>query len=52
MRLVGIQQRIDLLGLRPLVLREIADILGISESNVATKISRIKLILKKQFSNL
>ncbi len=31
--------------------KEIADILGISESNVATKISRIKLILKKQFSN-
>ena len=29
--------------------KEIADILGISETNVATKISRIKKILKKQF---
>jgi len=29
--------------------KEIADILGISESNVATKISRIKNKLKKQF---
>ena len=31
--------------------KEIADILGISETNVATKISRIKSNLKKQFSN-
>jgi RNA polymerase sigma factor (sigma-70 family) len=31
--------------------KEIAEILGISESNVATKISRIKILLKKQFSN-
>jgi RNA polymerase sigma factor (sigma-70 family) len=31
--------------------REIADILGISETNVATKISRIKNSLKEQFSN-
>lgn len=31
--------------------KEIADILGISETNVATKISRIKNNLKKQFSN-
>ena len=30
--------------------REIADILGISESNVATKISRIKEKLKQKFS--
>ena len=30
----------------------IADILGISETNVATKISRIKKKLKKQFSNI
>lgn len=31
---------------------EIADILGISETNVATKISRIKKRLKTQFSNI
>jgi len=30
--------------------KEIADILGISETNVATKISRIKKSLKEQFS--
>jgi RNA polymerase sigma factor (sigma-70 family) len=30
---------------------DIADILGISETNVATKISRIKKNLKEQFSN-
>jgi RNA polymerase sigma factor (sigma-70 family) len=32
--------------------REIADILGITESNVATKISRIKARLKQQFLKL
>jgi RNA polymerase sigma-70 factor (ECF subfamily) len=31
--------------------KDIADILGISETNVATKISRIKKKLKEQFSN-
>ena len=31
---------------------EIADILGISETNVATKVSRIKKRLKTQFSNI
>jgi RNA polymerase sigma factor (sigma-70 family) len=31
--------------------KEIANILGISETNVATKISRIKKSLKEQFSN-
>lgn len=31
---------------------EIAEILGISKTNVATKISRIKLKLKKQFQNI
>lgn len=31
--------------------KDIADILGISETNVATKISRIKKNLKEQFSN-
>lgn len=31
--------------------KEIADILGISETNVATKISRIKKSLKEQFTN-
>jgi RNA polymerase sigma factor (sigma-70 family) len=32
--------------------REISDILGISETNVATKINRIKQKLKQQFSKL
>ena len=32
--------------------REIAEVLGITETNVATKISRIKQKLKKQFSTL
>jgi len=32
--------------------KEIAEILGITETNVATKISRIKQTLKKQFSNI
>jgi RNA polymerase sigma factor (sigma-70 family) len=31
--------------------KEMAEILGISETNVATKISRIKILLKKQFSH-
>ena len=31
--------------------KDIAEILGISETNVATKISRIKKILKEQFTN-
>ena len=31
--------------------KDMAEILGISETNVATKISRIKKILKEQFSN-
>ncbi|WP_281048059.1 RNA polymerase sigma factor [Solitalea canadensis] len=32
--------------------KEIADIIGISETNVATKVGRIKKILKQQFSTL
>ncbi|MEP7318317.1 MAG: sigma-70 family RNA polymerase sigma factor [Panacibacter sp.] len=32
--------------------KEIAEIIGISETNVATKISRIKIILKQKFSNI
>ena len=32
--------------------RDIADILGITETNVATKISRLKQHLKEQFNNL
>jgi len=31
--------------------KDIAEVLGISETNVATKISRIKKFLKEQFSN-
>lgn len=32
--------------------REIAEIIGISETNVATKISRIKTLLKEKFSSI
>jgi RNA polymerase sigma-70 factor (ECF subfamily) len=32
--------------------KEISEILGISETNVATKISRIKEVLRQKFSNL
>lgn len=32
--------------------RDIADVLGITETNVATKISRIKKTLKEQFKNV
>ena len=32
--------------------REIAEIIGISETNVATKIGRIKLLLKQKFMNI
>ena len=32
--------------------KEIAEIIGISETNVATKIGRIKTILKQKFSNV
>jgi len=31
--------------------REIAEIVGISETNVATKIGRIKILLKQKFTN-
>ena len=31
--------------------KEIAEIIGISESNVATKIGRIKILLKQKFSS-
>ena len=32
--------------------KDIADILGITETNVATKISRIKRTLRDQFKNI
>ncbi len=32
--------------------KEISEIIGISESNVATKLSRIKLVLKEKFNQL
>jgi RNA polymerase sigma factor (sigma-70 family) len=32
--------------------KDIADILGITETNVATKISRVKQLLKQQFANI
>jgi RNA polymerase sigma-70 factor (ECF subfamily) len=41
-----------LLYLDDIKYKDIADILGISETNVATKISRIKKRLKEQFTNL
>jgi len=31
--------------------KEIAEIIGISETNVATKIGRIKILLKQKFSS-
>jgi RNA polymerase sigma factor (sigma-70 family) len=41
-----------ILYLEPKSHKEIAEIMGITETNVATKISRIKEALRKNFSNL
>lgn len=50
-RLNGMDKALILLYLDDNKHKEIADVLGISETNVATKISRIKKSLKEQFSN-
>ena len=49
--LIDIDKALILLYLDDNRQKDIAEILGISETNVATKISRIKKILKEQFSN-
>jgi len=50
-RLSEIDKALILLYLDDNKYKNIADILGISETNVATKINRIKKNLKEQFSN-
>jgi len=50
-KLDGFDKALILLYLDDNKYKEIAEILGISETNVATKISRIKKILKEQFNN-
>lgn len=51
-RLNDLDKALILLYLDDNKYKEVADILGISETNVATKISRIKKRLKEQFSNI
>lgn len=50
-KLNDLEKAIMLLYLDDKAYKEIADIVGITESNVATKINRIKSKLKKQFTN-
>ncbi len=47
-----IDKALILLYLEEKSYREISEIMGISESNVATKIGRIKAVLKQKFSTL
>jgi RNA polymerase sigma-70 factor (ECF subfamily) len=47
-----LDKAIMLLYLEERTYKEIAEIVGISETNAATKISRIKEILKEKFSNV
>lgn len=47
----GLDRALLLLWLEDRSQREIADILGISESNVATKLSRLKERIREQFNN-
>jgi len=51
-RLNEIDKALILLYLEDNSYKDIAEILGISETNVATKISRVKKNLKEQFSNV
>lgn len=51
-QLKELEKALILLFLEEKSYREIAEILGISESNVGTKMGRIKKILKDKFSNL
>ena len=50
-RLGAMERALMLLYLDNYKYKEIAEVLAISESNVATKISRIKMTLKEQISN-
>lgn len=50
-QLDDLNKSIMLLLLEEYSYREIADIVGITETNVATKISRIKHVLKENFKN-
>ncbi len=47
-----LEKGVMLLYLEEKSYKEIAEIIGISETNVATKIGRIKLSLKQQFSHI
>jgi RNA polymerase sigma-70 factor (ECF subfamily) len=47
-----LERALMILYLESKTYREIADILGISETNVATKISRVKEKLKQKFSQV
>jgi RNA polymerase sigma-70 factor (ECF subfamily) len=51
-KLDGLDKALILLYLDDNKYKDIADILGISETNVATKISRIKKSLKEQFNSI
>ena len=50
--LKAIDKALMLLYLEEKTYKEIAEITGISQTNVATKISRIKILLKQKLSNL
>lgn len=52
LKLKQLDKALMLLYLEEKTYKEIAEIIGISESNVATKIGRIKNILKVKFSNI
>ena len=52
LKLKQLDKALMLLYLEEKSYKEIAEIIGISESNVATKIGRIKNILKVKFSNI
>ena len=52
LKLKQLDKALMLLYLEEKSYKEIAEIIGISESNVATKIGRIKNILKVRFSNI
>ncbi len=47
-----LDKAIMLLYLEQKSYKEISEIIGYSETNVATKISRIKIVLKEKFSNI
>ena len=51
-RLKQLDKALMLLYLEEKSYKEISEILGYSETNVATKISRIKIVLKEKFSHI